>query len=263
MGDKEMEIRLLRIISGLILTAFLGLSNTSALAQTSQSTQSFTLQPGGKATITYEAYCTDFGQRFPLTLQAPNAIADDKVRGALAYIQQNNLSADETKALEAQYGIWQLRGATGSPAGGDVAKAVVTAGNTAPANPAGTSVLDAIKAGQVKFTLGAWTPLGNKVAIGAATDNFYGRGDLTIENSSKQALTLYMPIGTLFPPNTAGEQTMAAYASNVQVSNPQTSQPQQLPNTGEGQASSMWILVVGALALAVIGSTLRIYQSRH
>lgn len=253
-------MRINRVFQSVSLALLLAVFGPAiAFAQTSQG---FTLQPGGKATITYEAYCTDFGLKFPTTLQAPNAVAEDKVRGALAYIQSNNISADENKALEAQYGIWQLRGATGSPAGGDVAKAVVTAGNTTPANPQGTSVLEAVKAGQVKLTLGTWAPIGNKVAIGNATDNFYGRGNLTIENTSNQAITLYMPVGMLFPPNVAGEQTMAAYASNVQVNNPQQSQPQQLPTTADGDAGNAGILVAGALGLIVAGLALQLRLSR-
>jgi LPXTG-motif cell wall-anchored protein len=198
-------------------------------------------------------------------LQAPNAAADNNVRGALAYIQQNNLSADENKALEAQYGIWQLRGATGSPAGGDVAKAVVNAGNTPPAAPQGTSLLDAAKAEQIRLTLGTWGPIGNPVPIGSASDNFYGRGNLTVENTSQQALTLYTPIGMLFPPNTAGEQTMAAYSTNTQVSNPQQSvqQPNQLPNTGAGDTSPSWLFMVAAAGLLLGGSLLRLRAARR
>lgn len=255
-------MRLTRIVGLLALVLLGSMPSGAALAQTNQATQGFTLQPGGKATITYEAYCTDFGLRFPTTLQAPNAVADDKVRGALAYIQQNNLSADQNQALEAQYGIWQLRGATGSPAGGATAQAVVGAGNAAPANPQGTSLLDAVSAGDVRLTLGAWAPIGPKVAIGSASDNFYGRGDLTVENTSQRALTLYMPVGTLFPPNTAGEQTMAAYASNVQVSNPQR-QPQQLPNTAGGETGAGWLLFAGALALIAAGTALRSRKTHH
>jgi hypothetical protein len=255
-------MRIIRAGQAVLVAVLLGIFG-SGIAAAQTAPPNFTLQPGGTATITYEAYCTDFGQKFPTTLQTPNAVAEDKVRGGLAYIQQNNLSADQTKALDAQYGIWQLRGATGSPAGGAIAQAVVSAGNTAPTNPLGTSLLDAVKAGQAKLTLGTWGPIGSPVAIGSATDNFYGRGTLTVQNTSQQALTLYMPVGTLFPPNTAGEQTMAAYATNIQVSNPQTNQPQQLPTTADGNAGNGWLLLVGAFALLAAGSALRLGGARR
>jgi LPXTG-motif cell wall-anchored protein len=234
----------------------LSLGGRSAFAQATPAT--FTLQPGGKATIAFDAFCTNFGQTFPQSIQAPNALAPDKIRAALVYIQNNNMAADPAKALDAQYAIWQLSGATGSPAGGADAKAIIAAAATAPATPAGTSVVDAAKANQVKVTLVSWQAIGDKVPLGSATDNFYGQGTLTVENTSQQAVTLAMPAGTLFPPVTAGEQTMAGYATNVQVSNPQTTQaPQQLPQTGGGESTPL-ALLLGALLLVGAGSALRL-----
>jgi hypothetical protein len=250
-------MRIVRFMGVLLLIGMFSLAGRSAFAQTNPTT--FVLQPGGTATITFEAFCTNFGLKFPQAIQAPNAVAPDNIRGALAYIQSNNLAADPAKALEAQYAIWQLSGATGSPAGGNDAKAVVAAAATAPASTQGTSVIDAVKANQVSVTLASWQPIGNKVQIGSAMDNFYGRGTLTVQNTSQQAVTLAMPIGTLFPPVTAGEQTMAGYATNVQVSNPQTAQaPQQLPNTSAG--SSSLLLLLGALLLFGAGSLLRLIR---
>ena len=243
------------VVLALLLSAFTSVASA-------QGQQTFTLQPGGRATVTFEAFCTDFGQKFPTAIQAPASVAEDNVRGALAYIQNNGLNADETKALEAQYAIWQLRGATGSPAGGDQAKAVVGAASTAPTNPQGTSVVDAAKAGQVRVTIDAWQPIGTPVQLGSTTDNFYGRGTLTVENTSQQALTLYMPVGTQFPPATVGDQTMAGYATNVQVSNPQqSSAPQQLPATA-GDNGASWLLFGGALALLAAGAALHMQMRR-
>lgn len=263
-------MRLIRIIGALTLV-LLAFGGGAALAQTGA--QTFTLQPGGTATVTFEAFCTDFGLKFPTSIQAPNAVAEDRVRGALAYIQSNNLAADQNNALEAQYGIWQVRGASGSPAGGSTAQAVVNAANTAPATPQGTSVVDAAESGQVRVTLASWQPVGDKVPIGNASDNFYGRGTLTVENTSQQALTLYMPIGTLFPPTTAGEQTMAGYATDVQVTNPQPTprataqaggqQPGQLPNTAEGDGGSSWMVFAASLGLIAVGYSLRARLKRR
>lgn len=249
----------LRIIGGAVVALLFGAFASVASAQ---SGQTFTLQPGGRATVAFEAFCTDFGQKFPTSIQAPDSVAQDNVRGALAYIQSNNLGADETKALDAQYAIWQLRGATGSPAGGDVAKAVVGAAATPPANPQGTSVVDAAKAGQVRVTMNTWQAVGNPVQLGSTTDHFYGRGSLTIENTSQQALTLYMPVGTQFPPATAGDQTMTGYATNVQVSNPQSSGPQQLPTTA-GDSGASWLIFAGALGLIAVGASLHMRMRRR
>ena len=49
--------------------------------------------------------------------------------------------------------------------------------------------------------------------LGAASDNFYGRGQMTIANTSQQVLTLYVPVGALFPPTTAGEQRTCGASS--------------------------------------------------
>src|SRR5690348_1041359 len=179
-------MRLIRIIS-VVLLALLAVAfgSGAALAQTGSDAQAFTLQPGGRATLTFEAFCTDFGVNFPDQIQVPNNIASPQVSGALAYIQSNNLAADQNNALEAQYAIWQLQGATGSPAGGDTAKVVVSAAANAPAAPQGTSIVDAARSGQVRLTVASWQPVGQPVPIGTANDNFYGRGTLTVENTSQ------------------------------------------------------------------------------
>jgi LPXTG-motif cell wall-anchored protein len=88
------------------------------------------------------------------------------------------------------------------------------------------------------------------VPLGAASDNFYGRGQMTIANTSQQVLTLYVPVGALFPPTTAGEQTMAGYTTNVAVTNPQVSQ--QLPNTSGGETFGL-LPFIALLMLAVSG----------
>jgi LPXTG-motif cell wall-anchored protein len=233
-------------------------------AAQAQSAQSFTLAPDGKATITFEGYCLDFGQKFPDALVAPNAVAADNVRAALAYAQNQGLTADEQQALEVQYAIWQLDGATNSPAGGATAKDVVANASSAPAAPQGTSLIDAAKANQVTLTVDSWQPLGQPVQLGSATDNFRGRGTLTVTNNSNQELNLYMPIGTVFGRQTAGQQTIAAYATNIQVQAAQaaaqptaaattattpTRTPGQLPQTGVADSGVVWILAALATLL--------------
>lgn len=126
-------------------------------------------------------------------------------------------------------------------------------------------MLDAFQANQVKVTLNSWAPIGAKVAITpSATDNFYGQGQLTVENTSQQALTLYMPVGTQFAAIDKAQQSVAAYATNVQVSNPQqassTSGPNTMPNTGGADDASMPLLVA---ALALLGLGFGMHRLRH
>lgn len=234
------------IVGILMVVGMLTMLDGSAVAQ-AKIPASFTVLPGGVATITFEAYCTDFGKFFPQSILAPNGIAPDKIRAALAYIQQQGLTADTDKALEANDAIWQLAGATRAPAGGTTTQDVLKNATTPPADPKGTSILDAAGANQVKLTLASWQP-GPKVQILSATDSFYGRGTLMVENISQQDLTLYMPVGTLFPGSEARFQVMGGYPTNVQVKNP------QLPNTGAGERVPVLLIAMFALSLITAGS---------
>jgi hypothetical protein len=227
-----------------------------ASAQT-QPTQPFTLQPGGTATITFEAYCTEFGKFFPESIKVPTGVAPDSIRAALAYIQQQGYSADGAKALEANFAIWQLAGATRATGGGTITKAVKDNAGTAPTNPKGTSILDAAKAGNITMTLSSWKAIGDKVQILSATDHFYGRGTLTIVNTSKEDLSLYMPIGTLFPGSEARLQVMGGYATDIQVKNPTAT---QLPRTGGGIGDSQ--LLVVAIAALLFAGVARLFRKQ-
>ena len=214
--------------------------------------QPFTLQPGGKATITFIAFCTEFGKFFPQTIVEPNgSVASDDIRAALAYIDQKGYAADEGEALEANDAIWQLAGASNAPAGGDVTKDVLANGTTAPATPSGTSILDAAQAGQVTITLVDWAPIGAKVQILSATDNFYGQGTITVENTSQQELSLYMPIGTIFPGNEDRFQEVGGYPTDLKVENP------NLPTTGAEDYLPIVPLVIGAAGFIMLGVLLR------
>lgn len=241
---KHVRAALIVVAIGLI-SAWLGATPARAAV-----TQPFTLQPGGVATITFVAYCTEFGKFFPQAIVEPNGgLAPERVRAALAYIDRRGYVADEAEALEANIAIWQLAGASRLPPGGSVTSDVLANAAAAPADPAGTSILTAAAAGQVRLTLAGWAPIGDKVQILSATDNFYGRGTLTVENVSTQALDLYMPVGTLFPGNEARFQQVGGFATDVQVRNP------QLPNTG-GSAPPVGLLLAVALSLVAIGARL-------
>ncbi|HXI15099.1 MAG TPA: hypothetical protein VNM48_01920 [Chloroflexota bacterium] len=50
-------------------------------------------------------------------------------------------------------------------------------------------------------------------------DHFYGRGRLSLENTSGQSVTLYLPIGTVFPPENPADQNIVAYQSREEVQN--------------------------------------------
>ncbi len=203
-----------RIVVALLTATLLSsVSVGSAQAQTS-TTQAFTLPAGGRAVITFEAYCLDFGGTFPTAIQAPNAkagLAPSTVRAALAYIQTNNLSSQTSTALQA------------------------------------TSIIVAANNGSVDLDAISWDPIGNAVEIvPGAVDHFYGRGLLVVKNLTNQSLTLFMPIGTIIPP--AGyrfHQRTVAYATNVQIN------PKNLPDTAAGDVLPLLALLLAGGALPV------------
>ena len=206
-----------------------------------------------EATITFEAFCVNFGKLFPTAITGPDGtVAPDKVRAALEYAQEKSLTADSQQALQVQYAIWQLINTPNSPKGDALAQDVITAANAATvSNPTGTSILDAAKASQVTLTLDSWQPIGDKQQITAsASDHFYGRGQLTVENVSQQALTLYMPTGTIFPP-ASNAQNMAGIQTDIVINNP------NLPATGGDPELPLAVVLIGSLLLVAGGCLLR------
>ena len=239
-----------------ISTAFLALVLAMSLGgptAQAQSAKSFKLQPGGKATITFEAFCTNFGKLFPTAITAPDGtVASDEVRSALVYAQNKKLTADEQQALQVQFAIWQLLKTANSPKGDALAQDVLAQVSKTPVtDPTGTSILDAAKSGQITMTLDLWQPVEPKIQITAtASDNFYGRGQLTVENTSQQALTLFMPVGTIFPPS-SNAQRMAGIQTGLKVTDP------NLPATGGDEGSSWTIAALAGLLLLVGWQMLR------
>lgn len=236
---------------GLILAALLAVLAGSAPAA-AQTDQTFTLQPAGQATITFIAFCTEFGDKYPDELELPGDIAEPEVRVALQYIADNGLADDTDQALQGQYAIWTLLGQP-APAGDDLARQVVSfaQANTI-SDPPATSLLDAASSDQVTLSLQSWEPAGPVIQItDAAEDHFYGRGELLVENVSDQALDLYMPVGTLFPPTVQPHQVMAGYLSEVRVENPVV----PLPETSGG-GTLLAMLFALAIGLVAVRATL-------
>lgn len=252
-------MRVVRWMGLLLVAGLLTMSTQAVFAQAS--TQSFTLQPGGKATVTFQALCINFGKKFPSAINGPSTVSSNPVQAALSYAQSKGYLSNEQQALQVQYALWQLLN-QGGPQGGAITQEVVSQAQNPPAAPQGTSLVDAAAANQVKATVDSWQPLGQPVQIApGATSNFYGQGQLTVENVSQQALTLYMPVGTVFPPTDPNEQNVAAFATNVQVNNPQPA-PQQapqnssatLPETSEGVTQALMLL----FALLLLGAAVSV-----
>jgi len=239
-----------RLIAVLLAFVFaLGVGGAANAAPT----KTFTLQPGGKATITFEAFCVNFGKLFPTGVNAPSGdVAPDKVRAALEYAQEKGLTADPKQALQVEYAIWQLGGTTNSPKGDTLAQDVIAAASSATvSDPQGVSILEAAKTNQITLTLDMWEAIGDKQQITpTASDHFYGRGQLTVANATQQAQTLFMPTGTIFAP-TSNAQSMAGIQTDVKVENP------NLPRTGGESELPMLALLLASALLGVCGWLVR------
>jgi hypothetical protein len=230
----------LRRCTTVLLAAMLWCSVGGQVAQ-AQANSAFTVPPGGRVLVSFQAYCLDFGGAFPQALAEPNTdagLAPANVRAALNYIQGHR-PADVTAALQAQYAIWRLRGVAGLPKGTDA-----VAQGTPVTDPANArSIIDGgLNRGEWSLDVTAWGPLSKPVQIASGTsDNFYGAGQMIVRNNTRQQLALYMPVGVVFPPAISGYQRMAGYPTGVQVV--------RLPNTAGGEVAlaaavcSAWLAV--------------------
>ena len=236
---------LIRLGFCILLALVVGGGVSNAQGSDLPATKTFTLEPGGKATVSYEAFCLDFGKRFPASVNAPNGSAAPKVQNALYYALTKGYQSSDP--LELQYAIWELSEAENVPQSGDVAAEIMAATAPAPAL-AGTSALEAVKGNKVKLTLNTWEPIGDKVDLGLLTDHFYGKGQLTLENTSQEALTLAMPVGTMFQTPDAESQNMVGYATNVEVNNPANRMPE---TAAFDSAPTLWIALIGGYLLLI------------
>ncbi len=285
-------MRVARLLAAVLMMIGLAgsLHGRAARAQ-GQNPQPFTLLPGGRAMITFEAYCLDFGRAFPDTVQAPNGMAPDPIRGALAYAVNNNLTDTTEEALSLQHAIWRLSNVQGAPQGDALTQQIIDAAQPAPPAPSdATSVIDAANANQVSITVDSWQPIGEQIQVGNLTTYYRGSGQLTVENTSQQPVTLYMPIGSVLPSPNEAVQNMGGFQTALQVQNPATPTPQPtqtpmptatpqptatpmptatpqstetsmpaggeqpgLPETGSSAAGLNWLLVAAALGMLAAG----------
>ena len=243
----------MRLLSRVLVALFMvfGALGVHSAAAQDAATQSFTLQPGGTATVDFEAFCVDFGKDFPEDLTGATGLAPDDVRNVLFYALQNNLAT--TEPVQVQAAIWQITEGQTLQQSGDITQQIVdNIDGVAIPELGATSVLDAVGSGDVTLTMNSWDPQGDKIDIGTLNDNYYGSGQLTLENTSDEAVTLAMPVGVLFEAGQAEEQNMAGYATNVQVNNP----AQTLPETSALNMTPLWLVFVG-IGLLIISRVVR------
>ena len=234
----------------MVLLASLLLCGVNVRAAEAQASSAFTVPPGGRVMVSFEAYCLDYGGTFPPVVGAPSSgagRAPANVRAALNNIRSNR-PVDAAAALQAQYAIWRLMGVQGLPKGSDaVAQGTPV---TEPAN-ARSIIDDGLNRGDWSIAMTTWAPIGQPAQIASGvTDHFRGAGQLIIKNNTRQQLALYMPVGTIMPATVRGYQRVAAYPTGVQVV--------RLPDTAGGE-----IALVGAVCTAWLAVAVQIWRGRR
>lgn len=200
----------------------------------------FTLQPGEIATITFESFCIDYGKAFPGAVGLPETVvADAAIQGAVGYAFGKRYTA--AKPNEVQFAIWELQAAVGSPATGAEGKEIIANVQAAALPLSGpASVLDAMRDGRLKASMGTFGGIGEKITLIGYNDYYQGRGELIVENIASEAQTLYLPVGTLFPAPGPEYQNMVGYQAGIQISNlqPTATLPQPTATTVPATATT-------------------------
>lgn len=222
-------VRMFRIAAVAAVAALSWAGVAAAQGATGQQAQgeTFTIQPGASATVRFEGFCYQFGESFPSSVSAPSGLADENIRAALTLARAQGYTGSDQDALQVQFAIWQLQGETDAPQGGDLARDVVNRSRTAqaPAPAGATSLIDAAAAGQVRIEVTEFAAVGAPAEIApGVSDNFYGRGSLSVTNLTDQELTLYMPVGTIIPSQNLDEQDLVAYSTSVEGASAQAAQ---------------------------------------
>jgi|GEM_PF-3278066 len=226
-------------------------------AQDDPSKASFTLEPGGTATIEFESFCLDYGKQFPNEIGLPlSDTAGEAVKGVLNYAVTQGYASSDPK--EAQFAIWDARGAVGAPQTGTIGSEILQNANPSTIPDGAISVIDALNNQQLTATTGSWGGVGEQLRIGDQDQYFKGKGELILANTTQQQLTLYMPLGTVFAAANADFQSMAGYATNISVDNPD----QVLPTTGIISDMSRYELLLMVLLALDIGAIGLLIQHR-
>ena len=251
----------LLLLAGLLLTLGLAAFPTGAAPASDPATGTITVPVGGTATLPVRGFCLDFGKPFPVAgSTAPTALADTQILAALNYAV--NKGYPDSDPAQVQQAIWFLVTGTWHRPDHALADEIVAAAKdaaNAPAAPGGTSLLDALKNHQVTATVKFDLPGGTTPENG-----YYGSGTLTITNTTSQDLQISLPLGSVFPPATAGDQQLLGYTLVQQLPTPTpaptgtpvpTATPTlpvpTIPKTGGGETPVSGLLLLGTGLLAL------------
>ena len=210
-----------------------------------------TVPAGGEATFDVNAFCLEYGEPFPDSVDSPSAMATDDVRQILLSAVKQGIA--QSDPLQTNLAVWrQIEGTWGyddDAVDRSVAESLLESGaamSTDPLASDGTALDAAIADGSVTVTINDWANAnGEKVFESDAP--YYGSGSVVVTNTTDQELTLYYPVGMVLPAQNEAQQDMLSYSA--QTRDPA---PEGLPKTGAGDVLPLLLMLAGVV-LVVAG----------
>jgi len=236
---------------GLTLMAGLFAAPASSLASPTSKVdqpQVVSIPANGTMTLKARGFCTVFGKPFPTGATAPNGLAPANIRGALTYAIDKGYT--DSNAQQVQLAIWNLADGTWHNDDHAIASEIVS--NTTTVTPPTANAMalpDAFTQKSVNVSA---------TFVPQTADAFYGDGNVTITNTTSSALSVYMPIGTMFTvPNGNGQfQDLVAYELVQAEGTPTAAATSSPAATGTTAATSVATGTVAATTTPATGTAL-------
>ena len=255
---------LLSLVFSLLVSPHVSLAQgadptTAKLAETS-----VTIPANGKADISFQGYCLDFGEPFPTSFGEPGSRASDDVLKVVKTALLDG-SADEDP-LTVNLAIWTLREdktidelyPTIDEDKADKVNDLLARSEKATVEPLATDrgiALDkAIADGQVEvssadFNADEAAPLAVEEDEGHP---YHGSGTMTITNLTDQEITIYYAFGTVLKAENTAQQDLVTYSTELE------SQP-LMPVTGFAPLASTTAPILAVLGIGLMGLSIAGY----
>lgn len=224
---------------------------------------SVTIPANGETTISFQAYCLDFGEPFPTAFGTPSSRAADDVLRVVKTALLDGTADEDPLAL--QLSIWSLR--EGETLKGlypnldseieSAAQALLDKSESATvaalSTDRGTALDAALKAGTVSVTSSDFKFVDSPVAH-PEDRPYHGEGTMTIKNLTSAEVTIYYPVGMVLTAQNPREQDVVTYATELETQPIQ--QPTTLAATGASASTLPFTLMALGLGLALLGAAL-------
>ena len=226
----------------------------TAARQTVVSEASVSIPAGGEARLPFNAFCLNFGEPFPKSVNVSSGrTTDDAVKVLKAAALSGTGSSD---VLQTQLAVWNaIAGRYGyyetdvDLSGAKALTASAKEQSTAALSSKGMPLDEAIRDGKVSASVEGWMEASAPKALPGDAP-YYGSGTLVIKNLGSSALEVYAPLGLVLKAAMPAEQDMGIYAVKTSTV---VEQPKALPQTGGGPklatAPSPFLVLVLFVAL--------------